>query len=328
MTTVKKSKKSYRTSFFGLRTEKRGTFFMWIEELVKEFIFDCKVRDLSERTINGYELQLSYFVNYLKREHDIVEFNEVKPIHVKMFINGYQENNAKPAYINNLLKAIKCMSRYALEEEYTTTLLTQKIKNVREYKVLIHTFSEKEISKMIRFYSGSSFIDVRNRMILMMFFDTGIRVGELIRMKMDDIYDTHFVIYGKGRKQRIVPKGATIAKWMMKYLRVRQLYIRNISETDVVFPSRTGQPLTGEGIIKFMRKAADRVGINPLVRVSPHTCRHTFAHLQLKNGLDLYSLSRLLGHESVSITQRYLEAVQDSQILTAAKKTSVLENLR
>ena len=76
-----------------------------------------------------------------------------------------------------------------------------------------------------------------------------------------------------------------------------------------------------------MKKAAESVGVNPLVRVSPHTCRHTFAHQELKNGLDLYSLSRLLGHESVSITQRYLEAVRDEQVLTSAKKTGVLANL-
>ena len=75
------------------------------------------------------------------------------------------------------------------------------------------------------------------------------------------------------------------------------------------------------------KEAADAVGINPKVRVSPHTCRHTFAHQQLKNGLDLYSLSRLLGHESVSITQRYLEAVRDEQVLTSARNTGVLAHL-
>ena len=76
-----------------------------------------------------------------------------------------------------------------------------------------------------------------------------------------------------------------------------------------------------------MKAAARAVGVNPAVRVSPHTCRHTFAHQQLKNGLDLYSLSRLLGHENIAITQRYLEAIQDTQILMAARKTGVLANI-
>ena len=76
-----------------------------------------------------------------------------------------------------------------------------------------------------------------------------------------------------------------------------------------------------------MKKAAYDIGVNPVVRVSPHTLRHTFAHQQLKNGLDLYSLSRLLGHESVNITQRYLESIRDTEILVSAKKTGVLANL-
>ena len=76
-----------------------------------------------------------------------------------------------------------------------------------------------------------------------------------------------------------------------------------------------------------MKKAAKDVGVSSLVRVSPHTCRHSFAHQSLKNGLDLYSLSRLLGHESVSITQRYLEALRDEQVLVSARKTGVLANL-
>ncbi len=91
--------------------------------------------------------------------------------------------------------------------------------------------------------------------------------------------------------------------------------------------SKNGKKLTPEAVNKLMKKAAKALGINPLVRISPHTCRHTFAHQELKNGLDLYSLSRLLGHESVNITQRYLEAVRDDQILTSAKKTGVLANL-
>ena len=98
-------------------------------------------------------------------------------------------------------------------------------------------------------------------------------------------------------------------------------------EDDYVFLSKNGKRLTTEALGKFMKEAAEAVGVNPKVRVSLHTCRHSFAHQQLKNGLDLYSLSRLLGHESVSIKQRYLESIEDTQILTSARKTSVLANL-
>ena len=113
----------------------------------------------------------------------------------------------------------------------------------------------------------------------------------------------------------------------MKYNRVRNVYFEFKKVEGYYFLSKNGRRLTEEAVCKFMKRAAKDVGVNPLVRVSPHTCRHSFAHQSLKNGLDLYSLRRLLGHESVSITQLYLEAIRDDQILTSAKKTGVLDNL-
>lgn len=77
----------------------------------------------------------------------------------------------------------------------------------------------------------------------------------------------------------------------------------------------------------MLKEAAEAVGVRKDIRVSPHTCRHTFAHLQLKNGLDLYSLSRLMGHENISITQRYLDGIRDDEVLTAARQTGVLAHL-
>ena len=301
---------------------------MSLYELIHEFLFDCKVRELSDQTIINYDRQLHKFRSFVKENFQVIQFEDLKPIHVKQYVSSLQDRGCKPAYTNDMLKAVKCLCSYAQREGYSEDILTKKVKNVKEPKVLIHTFSSKEISLLIRYYNGNDYLSIRNRMILMVFFDTGIRVSELINMKLDQIQDTYFVIYGKGRKERVVPKNPMVGKYLYKYLNAREKYFmaRNCEE-DYVFLSKNGRRLTGEGISKFMKDAADAVGVNPKVRVSPHTCRHTFAHQQLKNGLDLYSLSRLLGHESVSITQRYLEAIEDTQILTSARKTSVLANL-
>jgi integrase/recombinase XerD len=98
-------------------------------------------------------------------------------------------------------------------------------------------------------------------------------------------------------------------------------------EDEYVFLTKNGKRLNNEAIRVFMKEAADAVGVNPKVRVSPHTCRHTFAHQQLKNGLDLYSLSRLLGHENISITQIYLRSLEDAEIVKMGKQNSVLLNM-
>ncbi len=299
---------------------------MLLKELAKEFEFDCYVRNLSPRTVKFYQTQISYFLAFLERQN-ISEVEQIRPQMIKEFLVSYERRGNKPSYINDILKSIKCLSRYAFNEGYTSSLLTEKIKNLKQPKVLIHTFSDEEITKIINYYNGMDYLSIRNKIILMIFFNTGIRLGELINMRLDQIRDTYFCIYGKGRKERVVPKNPMVAKWLMKYLQVRNAYFQYRRESDLVFLSKNGKRLTEEGISKFIKNAAAAVNVNPMVRVSPHTCRHTFAQLQLKNGLDLYSLSRLLGHESVAITQRYLESMQDAQILRTARRTGVLAHL-
>ena len=300
---------------------------MKMEELTKEFILDCKVRNLAPRTVRNYEKQLAYFLRFLKEAEDVETLEELKPIHIKKFIAMLQEKKNKPSYVNDLLKVVKVLCRYAYNEGYIDELPTKRVKNVKEPKVLIHTFSDDEIVRMIQYYDGADYLSVRNRVMLMMLFDTGLRISEIINMKPEQIRQGYFNVFGKGRKERVVPQDAIVSKWLMKYDRARDSYFEYRFAEDYYFLSKNGKHLTTEAVNKFMKKAGQAVGVNPLVRVSPHTCRHTFAHQELKNGLDLYSLSRLLGHESVSITQRYLEAVRDEQVLTSAKKTGVLANL-
>lgn len=300
---------------------------MLLKSLVTEFGFDCQVRELSPRTIRNYEKQLSYFLNFLEQKHGITALEDVTPAHIKEFINAFQLKGCKPSYVNDLLKAVKCLFSYAFNENYTPHLLTKNIKNLKEPIVLIHAFSSAEIADMINYHGGSDFLSLRNKVITMVLFDTGIRVAELINMMPDQIQDGYFIIHGKGRKERVVPLSPFVGKWLRKYMAVRSNYFEYKFAANNVFVSKNGKPLTEEAISKFLKRTARAVNVNPNVRVSPHSLRHTFAQQQLKNGIDLYSLSRLLGHTSVSITQRYLNSLEDAHILTAASKTGVLANL-
>lgn len=301
---------------------------MTISELKKEFLFDCEVRELSAKTIRNYEKQLKHFEAFLRGSCGVELLEDLKPIHIKQFVAMLQKRGCKPSYTNDMLKAVKVLCGYAYREGYTEELITKRVKNVKEPKVLIHTFNTDEIRSMVQYYKKDDFLSVRNKLIIMMLFDTGIRINELVTMKPEQIQDSYFIIYGKGSKERVVPKSAAVSKFMSKYLSVRKNYFAYREAQDYVFLSRNGKMLTEEAVRKFLVSVAKDVGVNPVIRVSPHTFRHTFAHQQLKNGLDLYSLSRLLGHESVSITQRYLESIQDADILTSARRTGVLLNLQ
>ena len=169
---------------------------MFLTELIREFLFDCKVRELSDLTVQNYEKQLQKFRHFVRENFQVIKYEELKPIHVKEYISSLQDRGCKPAYINDLLKAVKCLCSYAQREGYSEEVLTKRIRNVKQPKVLIHTFSTKEISLMIKYFNGNDYMSVRNKMILMVFFDTGIRLAELTNMKMDQIQDSYFIIYG------------------------------------------------------------------------------------------------------------------------------------
>ena len=300
---------------------------MLLKDAAKEFEFNCKCRKLSDKTIKNYSKLISYLLDYLKNKHMVLNLEDVRPVYIKGYNMELQEHGKKPQYINDQIKAFKVLFRYLYEEGYTDTNLTDRIKNVKMPKTIIQTFSEKEVRDMVDFYHGNSYMQLRDKLMLMVFFDTGIRVSELIGMKLSQVKEEYIIIYGKGNKERVVPKSPMLAKWLFKYINTREHYFEFRHVPDNVFLSRNGRPMTTEAIHRVIKIAGQGVGVNRNIRVSPHTCRHTFAQMQLKNGLDLYSLSRIMGHSNIAITQRYLEGLKDDEVLNACKYTGVLMNI-
>lgn len=300
---------------------------MYLKDAMNEYAFDCRIRKLSPRTLDNYTKQLRYFEEYLLENYGIDHIEEVKRAHIKHFMGMMDAKNRKPQYINDLLKVIKTFFRYAQKEEYIQVNPAESIKNVKQPKVKIITFSELEIRRMLGHYHGRDYLSVRNRTLLALFFDTGMRLNEVITLCADQIRDEYILVHGKGNKERLVPVSPYLAKALMQFQAVRHGYFDDRIHEKYLFLSYRGYKMTQESVTKVLKEAAVAVGVNRQVRVSPHTCRHTFAHLQLKNGLDLYSLSRLLGHSSIAITQRYLEGIRDDQVIHMAQKTGVLSNL-
>ena len=300
---------------------------MLLSTISQEFIFNCQCRKLSQRTIKNYTKQISYLLNFLVDEHQITNIEEVETQHIKQFLMKVRQKGRSVNYFNDLLKVYKVFFRYAYDEGYTATLLTEKIKNAKGDKVIIRTFSEQEIKKMINFFQGHDYLTIRNKVMLLMLIDTGIRLGELISLTEEQIKHDYIIIKGKGAKERVVPKSPLLSKWLIKYLSVYKSYFKYRVIPNNIFLSKNGKLLSSAAIDKILKKVGKACDISIDIRISAHTFRHTYAQFQLKNGLDLYSLSRVLGHESISITQTYLNGLRDREVLEQAQKTSPLMNL-
>lgn len=300
------------------------------QDVLQEFIFDCKMRKLSERTIKGYRNNNLRLMRYLESQYQITELEETHYQAVQGYIEYLTNQKLSETYINRLIICFNCYFGYCVKEGYILRNPIDKVRRQKEPQVMIETFNNDEVSRLINAYKGAKFLDIRNQLIMVLLFDTGIRNSELCNLKVGDVRDTYIHIIGKGKKTRYVPITPIINKCLIRYMRVRKLYIADklTYQAEYLLLSQKGRKLTVETLERIVKDAAEKVHVRTEIRASPHTCRHYYAQSQLKNGCDLYTVSKLLGHSKVETTKRYLQSMHDDDFIELAAQTSPLMCLR
>lgn len=214
---------------------------MQFSDAILEFGFDCKVRKLSPKTIDNYQKQLRYLQRYLENEHDLHEVEQVRCSHLKCFLAMMDDNGRKPRYINDLLKVFKTFFYYLKREGHIQSNPAHDLRNMKQPKVKIITFSEEEIRKLLNYYHGHGFLSVRNRTILAVFFDTGMRLTEVITLMPEQIFEEHILVHGKGNKERLVPVSPYLAKALLQYRMIRDTYFDSKLPEHYLFVSNRGK---------------------------------------------------------------------------------------
>ena len=292
---------------------------------IKDYLVEIEIRKYTPRTIKTYKVKLNIFERYCLEEANITDTDDLSVGVVKQFTQYMMRRGLKGTYINGCLKTIKSFIQYCYEEDYGGFNTKRGgFKWVKEEKPVIRAFTPRHVKMMLDNCRGADYLDIRDTAILTMLFETGIRCLEAITIKKSDIHDDYIVINGKNHKQRVVPITPVLKKALMRYDRVKESYFTFRATDQYYFLSYRGKMLTNSGMEHMIKRRGK--GIEG-IRVSPHTCRHFFAQQQIKMGTDLYTISRLLGHENISITQIYLNSLQDADIIKIAKQNSVLMNL-
>lgn len=295
---------------------------MTIERALKEYLLDCQIRKFTPRTIKTTRVNLNQFIVFCN-ELEIKETEDLSKSTIKQFTARLVSRGRKGTYINSILKHLKAFLTYCYNEEYTIDL-TKKWDWVKEDKPVILAFTPDEVKQMLRKADGRDFIGVRDRAILTVLFETGIRCLELCTIKPEDIFDTYILVHGKNHKDRIVPITPVLAKALLRYNTVKENYFDLKSPQEYYFLSFHGKQLTNSAVEHIIKRYGSHITDK---RVSPHTCRHFYAQQQIKMGTDLYTISRLLGHENIRITQTYLNSITDHDIIKHNINNSVLSNL-
>lgn len=300
---------------------------MLFSKAIQEYLLECQLQNFTQKTIKGYRNNLEFFENYLKEYHQVTELDEITIPLMKQFIIWQDQKGRKATYINGQIKTLRAFFKFCQNEDYYHVDM-KKIAWKKEQKTKIKTFRPSDVKKLLNHFTGSDFVDIRNKTILYTLFETGIRCQELCDIIPEDIKEGYILIRnGKNHKERVVPLTPILEKQLIKYIRCREKYIDCKRHDSQLFLSFHYKQLTVGAVEIIIRNAGKELGISN-VRISPHTCRHFFAQQCVRNGMDVYSLSRLLGHESIAITQRYLQDLTDEDIVLKAVNKSVIMSIK
>ncbi|AXI08147.1 recombinase [Oceanobacillus zhaokaii] len=305
-----------------------------IIELIDDFRLNQQIEDRKSEYIDLCMYRLKRWRKFMADEFKIVEVEDVKPIHIKKYIQYCQQlGKEKQITINGSLSTLRVFFNYLVDEEFMGEFDNpiRKIKNLKEEKRVILTFNDDEVQRIISDVAEETYSNVRDKLMLIVLFDTGIRVSELCNIKVTDISAKHILIHGKGSKQRLVYISKVMRRYMRKYetLKKERFKRKHPDEIeDYYFLDQSAERLSRSRINKILKRHCKNAGVRKEVRCSPHDCRHYFAQKQLKNGIDVYSLSRLLGHFDTQITSNYLRGLDQETILDMGRITSPLNKLK
>lgn len=263
-------------------------------------------RGLSKNTIENYTFDIEKLVSFLT-EKEI----KVSPIHisedvVQQFIYE-MASQINPRSQSRLISGLKSFFNFLIFEDYRKETPLELIEVPKTGRKLPDTLSTVEIDTLIAAIDLSKTEGERNKAMLELLYSCGLRVSELTALKISDLFfEEGFVkVTGKGNKQRFVPVGASIIKYITIYInQIRNNVVIQKGYEDTLFLNRRGKQLTRAMVFTIIKNLAIAINLNKTI--SPHTFRHSFATHLLENGADLRSIQLMLGHESITTTEVYM----------------------
>ena len=260
-------------------------------------------RNYTANTVEAYRNDLAHLERYMKREGLTPE--TVRREHLEHFAATLHEHGIGPSSQARILSGVRSFFKYLQMEGYISDDPSELLEWPHLGEHLPEVLTTEEIDRMEAAIDLSKPEGQRNKAIIEVLFSCGLRVSELTALKLSDLFmsDNFVRIKGKGRKERLVPISAKAVKELKLWFIDRDRMNIKPGEEDFVFLNRRGAHLTRTMILIMIKRCAEAAGIEKTV--SPHTLRHSFATALLKGGADLRAIQMMLGHESISTTERY-----------------------
>ena len=266
-------------------------------------------KGLSSNTIEAYSRDTARYLDSLSKS-GVAAVQEARPVHVVAFIGTLQEMGVGPRSRARALSAVKMFHRFLMVEGYSESDPTSIIDAPKIVAKLPSVLTGREVEMLLAAPDGQDSADLRDRAMLQLLYATGLRVSELVSLKLRDVNLAagYLLTMGKGNKERLVPIGETARKVVDEYIAACRVNMQG-NDQQFLFISRLGKRMTRQAFWNILKKRAREAGL--MKTISPHTLRHSFATHLLENGADLRSVQIMLGHADLSTTQIYTHVTRE-----------------
>ncbi|CAM2773028.1 site-specific tyrosine recombinase XerD [Dolosigranulum pigrum] len=277
------------------------------QEALAEYIIYLKIeRGLSANTVTSYKRDIEKYLTFLT-EKKITQLDEVSRFEILDFLQTLRQSGAADNSIIRMVSSLRKFHQYLKRESIVSDDPMQLIDTPKKASTLPKAISPQAVEQLLEAPDTTTPLGVRDRTILELMYATGLRISELVNLKLSDMHLTMGFIQtmGKGEKERIIPLGEIASQWLDHYLDGARVYLQDQSAetSEYVFLNSRGKGLSRQGVWKKVKQLALEAGIDQ--NVTPHTLRHSFATHLLENGADLRMVQELLGHADISTTQIY-----------------------
>ncbi len=270
------------------------------DHLIESFLDSLYIeKGLSQNTVQSYKNDITSFALWVDESINL-PLARISKIDINKYIAQLFKNGLKSSSVNRKISTIKSFFIFLLKKKHILVSPVDDIEMIKQEKYLPISMSEKEVELLLESPNLDSFIGIRDRAMIEMLYATGMRVSELINLKITDIDHNRLVVkvMGKGSKERLIPYGEVASDYLNAYLKNR----KEINSNEI-FLSNRGKKITRSAFWNRIKLYLKKENLKE--SISPHTLRHAFATHLLNRGADLRSVQILLGHSDLSTTQIY-----------------------
>ena len=293
-----------------------------LSETIDDFlVYQKSIRNLSDNTIESYKKNLIYLNDYVAQKYlvqnDKVLLENISLQDLRFCVGCLSKDKKSPASINQFIASVRTFFAYCRKFEYIKSNPALELKTVKIPKRIPRYMTEEEVNSLCDVPEEKQLLwQERDKALFEMMYSSGCRISEIAQLKFSDLSKDYSsaIVLGKGSKQRRVFFSKEAQTSFKEYLLSRKSRFTSLSEENYIFVNQKGEKLSVRGIRFIVSKYSSFEGTNK--PVSPHAFRHTFATTMLTNGADIRVVQEMLGHSSISTTQRYTHITQKKLVET------------